>query len=201
MSHRLSPRRLAPFAGLEVLGQAQQWFDVLLLALFVPPAELALYALARALTRSLDLARGAAAHLFLPSVARAAVTGGEVPLEALMRRTVGLVLALIAPACALFLLVPGRLMGFLFGAPYAAAAPLLAILTLAVVLEAVFGFRELILLGRGREAGVWRLRALCLGVGAVLLVALAPPFGAVGAAWAVVAMQAVRGAGLAVMAG
>ncbi len=196
----LSPRRLAPFAGLEILGQMQAWFDVLLLGLFVAPAELAAYALARALTRSLDLVRGAAAHRFLPTAAQAAARGERGELGAMQRHAVGLVLLLIALPTAVFLLLPGVLMELLFGAPYRAAGPLLAVLAVTVLLEAVFGFHELVLLAHGREGGVLTLRVVSQGVGIAALVVLAPPFGALGAAWAVVTMQAVRSAGVMVMA-
>lgn len=64
--------RLPPFGGLEVLGQAQQWLDVLLLGTLASPVEVAFYGLARGLTRGLEIVQMSAAHVFLPAATAAA---------------------------------------------------------------------------------------------------------------------------------
>lgn len=188
------PSKLAPFVWMELLGQAQQWFDLLVVGLFVSPRDLAPYALARALARALDMARLAAAHRFLPAASERAVA--DPALRRLHRHTVGVVLALVAVPAVVFLVWPAPVMEILFGDGYGAAGPLLALLTVSVLLEALTGFRELLLVARGREGQVGWLRGLCLGVGVALALVLVPRFGTEGAAWAVLGAQLVRSAGL-----
>ena len=94
------------------------------------------------------------------------------------------------------LALPTLLMRLLFGAGYAAGGTLLALLTVGVLVETLLGFKDQSLVALGRERELVWLRTAAQGVGIAVLLVLAPRFGAVGAALAVLAMQAVRSAGL-----
>ena len=95
------------------------------------------------------------------------------------------------PFVALFAVAGGPLMGLVFGAPYAAAGPALAVMTLAQLCNAVFGAASsaLIMAGHERRAAAAFVAALAVhtGLGLVLI----PRFGVDGAAWAYLGQMAV----------
>ncbi|RYG20799.1 MAG: hypothetical protein EON96_00110 [Caulobacteraceae bacterium] len=105
----------------------------------------------------------------------------------------GAVLATLGclPFVAVFSLAGGPFMGLVFGAPFAAAGPALAVMTLAQLCNAMFGASSsaLIMAGHERRAAVAFIAALVVHAG--LGLALIPPFGVVGAAFAYLGQMAV----------
>jgi O-antigen/teichoic acid export membrane protein len=190
---------LPPFFHLEILHQTEQWLDLMVVGLFASPREVALYGLARALTRSMDLVRLSASHRFFPAATGARASGASERFADVYRRSRFLVLAILWLPLLACLLVPGLLMATLFGPTYEPAGSLLSLLALAVLLEGLFGFKDQSLVVLDKEGGVLRVRLLAQVVAVLVLFLTVPRWGAVGAAVAVLGAQAVRSTGFTLM--
>jgi O-antigen/teichoic acid export membrane protein len=111
-----------------------------------------------------------------------------------LARTVAAGAALATLSClpfvVLFGLAGGPFMGLVFGAPFAAAGPALAVMTLAQLCNAVFGTSSsaLIMAGHERRAAAAFVAALAVHAGLGLL--LIPRFGVLGAAFAYLGQMA-----------
>jgi O-antigen/teichoic acid export membrane protein len=188
------PRELAPYAWLELLNQTSLWADLVLLGALAAPAEVGLFAVARALARALQTVQYAVAHAYLPALASAWRAGGVESLAAIYVRARQLTFALLWPGVALCLAVPGSVLGLLFGSDYEPAANALRLLAVGLGVDAMAGARELPLqaLGAARSAARCGSAAVLIGLFAMLL--LAPTAGAFGAAIAVTVMTVVRAA-------
>jgi O-antigen/teichoic acid export membrane protein len=185
-------RELAPYAWLELLNQTALWADLVLLGALAAPAEVGLFAVARALARALQTVQYAVAHAYLPALASAWRSAGVGSLAEIYVRARRLTFALLWPGVALCLAVPGPVLGLLFGRDYEPAADALRLLAVGLGIDALAGARELPLqaLDAARTAARCGTAAVLVGLVAMLL--LAPSAGAVGAAVAVTAMSLVR---------
>lgn len=111
-----------------------------------------------------------------------------------LARTVAAGAALATAGClpfmVLFGVAGGPFMGLVFGAPFAAAGPALAVMTLAQLCNAVFGAAAsaLIMAGHERRTAAAFVAALLVHAGLGLL--LIPPFGVLGAAFAYLGQMA-----------
>jgi O-antigen/teichoic acid export membrane protein len=164
------------------------------LALLSTPEETASYTVAAAVGFGLLMLPNAITTGLLPHLS-AAPDGGW---PTSTRRALRWSLALSAPIAAAFALGGYVLLGPVFGAEYADAALPLAILCAAVVVIAYNGVLGTALLAAG-HVGVIVLQVVCsLVVNFVALVALAPAFGAAGAATATLLCELVAAAMLTV---
>lgn len=214
-------RRLHPLfaAGKRDTGERRQWLaaagpvfladavqvlrqnvDVLILAAFVPAAEVAVYFAATRVASLLGLVEfavgAAAAHRF----ARIDDKAEPAALAAVARESAILTFwPTLAAALALWLVAPVVLA--LFGDAYRSADELVFILALGAVLRAVIGPADDFLTMRGH--GGLNLLAQVAGLAATVLVALIciPPLGAAGAAFAVLMGAAANTLALAIGSG
>ena len=184
---------LRPFAATEVLSQAFQWLDVVVLGALATPAAVGFYGVARGLTRVPDLVRQASAHGYLPEASAACARGEADRLPALHVATRRFAFALVWPVLAVCLLAPEPVVALLFGATYAPAAEALRLLALASFATSSFDYLELLLVAERRPADV--VRAGLTGTAALFLLlgALVPPLGGSGAAFAVLGGGLARG--------
>ncbi|MFC3283762.1 lipopolysaccharide biosynthesis protein [Litchfieldella rifensis] len=104
-------------------------------------------------------------------------------LDALARRGVLLGLALAAPMWLLCLLVPQQVLG-LFGAEFIAAENLLRIIASAQLINVATGSVGFLLNMTGHEKLMRNIVLSCNALGLSMFLVLIPPFGALGAAWA-----------------
>ena len=164
------------------------------LALLSTPEETAAYTIAAAVGFGLLMLPNAITTGLLPHLS--AAPDGESP--ASTRRALRWSLTLSTPIATAFALGGYVLLGPVFGAEYADAALPLAILCAAVVVIAYNGILGTALLAAG-HVGVIVFQVACsLVVNLVALVALAPAFGAAGAATATLLCELVAAAMLAV---
>lgn len=187
-------RRLPPFAGIEMLAQGRLWLDLLALGLLAPPAMVGLYGLARSLSRGLEVVYQAGVHRYLPAV------GSErhAARPALAERSRRLMLALLLVPLAIGIMAPEIPVLLLAGAPYRPAAPLLQLLSVAVLIDALFGYQDQTLLALGRSATAAGIDLGALALFASLLALLIPPLGASGAALALIGATAGRAVAFAI---
>ena len=186
------PRELAPYAWLELLNQTALWADLVLLGALAAPAEVGLFAVARALARALQTVQYAVAHAYLPALASAWRTGGVADLAAIYVRARRLTFALLWPGVALCLAAPGPVLGLLFGSDYEPAAEALRLLAVGLGIDALAGARELPLQALGAARSAARCGTVAVLVGLIAMLVLAPAAGAFGAAIAVTVMSVVR---------
>lgn len=176
-------RSLPPYAGMAVIVQAAQWFDVLLLGALAPVAVVGVYGVARGLERVLELVSEAGAHRFLPAATQALHRQGPAALAELYRETRRITLALLWPPLLLCLLAPAALLSAVFGPPYAeSGATALRLLAAGLLISAALGYNDRALLAAGDEVAVARITLMALLAGAVTAVGLVPRYGATGAA-------------------
>ena len=164
------------------------------LALLSTPEETAVYTVAAAIGFGLLMLPNAITTGLLPHLAASPDGGSRSSTTSALRWS----LALSTPIAAAFALGGYVLLGPVFGAEYADAALPLAILCAAVVVIAYNGILGTALLAAG-HVGVIVLQVACsLLVNVVALVALAPAFGAAGAATATLLCEVVAAAMLTV---
>ena len=184
---------LRPYAATEALTQATLWLDVVVLGALAPAAVVGLYGVARGLTRVLDLVRQASSHGYLPAASAAVARGEEGRLTGLHVETRRLSFALVWPVLSVCILAPAPLIGLLFGADYEPAATTLRLLAIASFVPSFFDFLDLLLLAEKRPGDVLGAGLVGSGALALLLFALAGPFGGDGAALALLGAGLVRG--------
>jgi len=188
---------LRPYSVMELLSQLTQWADMLVLGALGSPAAVGFYGVGRSFSRALEIVHISAGHNFLPSATSALHRGGREEMIRVYVRTRTFIFALLWPFLALCIAAPAAVIGPLFGAPYLPAAPALRLLAAALLVQAVFGYKDLALIALGSAPPTARVSVYSFGAGLLAMVVLIPPFRGVGAATAVLVMAAVRGAALA----
>lgn len=173
---------LPPFAGATAINQTRTWLDMLLLGALAPLPVVGLYGLAQSVWRVLRMVQSAAAHRFLPLATAAAARRDDAALGDVQRRSRDLAFSLLWLPLAPCLFAAGPLVRLAFGADYGGAAPALRILACGLLAPALVGYGEEVLLARDRPGRVFWLGVGAVTVTAVLLVLLAPRYGALGAA-------------------
>ncbi len=187
-------RALPPYAGMAVLAQAAQWFDVLLLGAVAPAAAVGGYGVARGLERVLELASDAGAHRFLPHATQVLHRSGPTALDAAYRQARRVMLTLLWPPLLLCLLAPADLLVAVFGARYAAAAPSLRLLATGLLFSAALGYNDRALLAAGEERAVARITSLSVLCGILVGLLAIPSHGPTGAAAAWLVMITLQNA-------
>ncbi len=194
VARRAALRRALPLGLMAIATVVYYRSGTVGLALLSTPEETAAYTIAAAVGFGLLMLPNAITTGLLPHLS--AAPDGESPASA--RRALRWSLTLSTPIAAAFALGGYVLLGPVFGAEYADAALPLAILCAAVVVIAYNGILGTALLAAG-HVGVIVLQVACsLVVNLVALVALAPAFGAAGAATATLLCELVAAAMLAV---
>ena len=141
---RMMLRYAKPLMLVAVLGMVSHWLDILMLGVYAGVETVGLYqpaARTAGLVRSVLLAfAGIAAPMFAAMHSR-----GEIrELERLFRILSRWVMLAAIPPGVLLLLLPETVLAF-FGDPFAIAAPVLVVLTVAVLVQSFFGLYDTIL--------------------------------------------------------
>jgi O-antigen/teichoic acid export membrane protein len=173
---------LIPFAFSAGILTVSAQIGLVILGMLRPPAEVAIFRVAAQTAQLGALGYTAVIMNITPRLAAAAATG-----DAEGQRTTALHGAIFAtlfslPVGLAMALGGSALLGLLFGGPYAAGAPALAILALGQVVNTAFGCGAAILNMAGHERDVTKALGLGLLCQVVASAALIPFFGATGAA-------------------
>ena len=158
-----------------LLGIGTYNMDVLMVAAFTDPASVGFYTLAAAIASMISLPVIALANALFPRMTREA---------AIDRRWLGIAVVVGVAGAGVVAVAAGPLVELVFSSPYSAVAGLVLPLGLAEAVRGVVSIYNSFLSahGRGREL---RNAAVVLTVSNLVLnLALIPPFGAMGAAWA-----------------
>jgi O-antigen/teichoic acid export membrane protein len=188
---------LRPYSVMEVLNQLGQWADILVLGALGAPAAVGFYGVARSFSRALEIVHVSAAHNYLPSATAALHGDSRAEFTRVYVQTRTLIFALLWPLLAVSVAAPAALIAPLFGTAYLPAAPVLRLLAVALAVQAFFGYKELALIALGHPELTARVSMRSFGAGVLAMFLLIPPFGATGAAAAVLVMALVRGTALA----
>ena len=179
-------RATAPLAGGGLLANLYQRADVWVLAVIAGPTSVAMYAAAYRLLDGLLLLPGAVAALVVPRTAGLPPAGRA----AAGRRSAVHSVALVLPLSALVAVLGAPVLELLFGAPFAGAAPVLAVLMVSAAAGAVVTvLSPLVGVAARRTYAV--VMALALSLNLTLNVSLVPRLGSMGAALATLASHTV----------
>lgn len=180
-------KRAWPFALAAVLAAAQMRLSVILLERLAGTAEAGQYAAASRFVEAGRMLPNALFGALFPALA--ALSGDWLALNRLFRR-VALGLAAYGTLFGLAAaLLAGPLIALTYGAVFEPAASVLQVLAWALLPGALKGGRILYGYARGREAVVNRITALALIVQLALSVGLIGPYGASGAALALIVTE------------
>jgi O-antigen/teichoic acid export membrane protein len=156
--------------------------NVVLLERFHDTAEVASLRVVQPLAGMNQLVSSSFVMLFVPAAARLFARKDRVGLGDLYWRSASWMAVLTFPMFALCIIAAEPLTRLLYGARYAASAPIVVLLSLGYYVNAAFGFNDFTIrvCGRLRILMMVNLTALVTSVG--LSLALIPRFGAMGAA-------------------
>jgi len=155
--------------------------DVILIGLFRGPTDAGLYAVATRGAQLISFLLYGVNAALAPDISRLVARGELDQLQRIVTRSTRLVVAFSLPIAAVFVLFGPQLLAF-FGPEYVAAAPVLAILSVAQLVNAATGSvgNLLTMSGHERDAAGGFVFAAVLNL--VLNLVLIPAFGIVGAA-------------------
>lgn len=196
---RVWARTSLPIAFVDLTVLAFGFVDVLLLSLFVPPAEVAVYFAATRILQFVAFVPYAASAATAQRFAEAHARDDRAALAALATRTARLTaIGTVAVGAGVLLAAP--LLLAMFGSGFAASLPLLAVLVVGLAVQSAFGPAEdlLNMLGAERTCALLSLAALAAALGLNLL--LIPALGPLGAAMAMALAGSGRALALAVAA-
>lgn len=162
--------------------------DRLVLVALVSPAEFGLYAVAMAFARVMSVLQTAVSAVTLADLA------GQPALviERFVHMTFRILLTILLLGCSAVLLIDTTLLRIAYGADFVQAAPVFRILLLEAALSCLAQVLLQAFLASGRPGIPSGAQAAAFGVTATGVFLLAPTFGAVGAAAALVVGTAVR---------
>jgi O-antigen/teichoic acid export membrane protein len=188
-----------PMAGTDLATLALAYVDVLLVGLFLPAEDVAVYFAATRLLQFVVFAPYAASAASAQRFADAQARGDRTLLGALVHRTARLTALLTMVAGAGVALAAPELLS-LFGPGFATSLPVLAILIAGVLAQGLCGPAEDVLTMLGAERTCALLSAACLVPAVALNLVLIPRYGVGGAAVAMAATGFLRAACLAAAA-
>lgn len=175
-------RAILPFSMLAFLGVAHAQVDIFLLGLLAPSDQLGVYKVARAVAALVVFAQAAFNAALAPRFAALHAASDLAGLERLARSAVRWELAVTVPI-AVVLVGAGRpLLDLVYGEAYLHAALPLAILCIGQVIGVSVGSSALILNMAGYERRTLRVSVAMAIISPVLMLALVPWAGVVGAA-------------------
>jgi O-antigen/teichoic acid export membrane protein len=172
-----------PLMWVQLLMQVISWADILILGMFLPAAEVGLYAVAARTAMLTSFIIVAVNNVIGPRLATLYHQGDLAGLALLAVRSTRLTLLVAAPMLALFVLAPHWVLA-LFGPDFAAAGAVLAILAAGQFVNVATGSVGQVLIMTGHGRSLRNLSAvsavLCIALNLVLI----PAYGAIGAALA-----------------
>ncbi|MDP4022821.1 lipopolysaccharide biosynthesis protein [Methylobacterium sp. NEAU 140] len=189
-----------PIAGIDLANAGFGFIDVIVLGALVSPAELGLYFAATRIVQFVVFVHYAASAATLQRYSAAEAAGDRPGLAALVRRQ-GRLTAAATALVGLGVLAASPVLLALFGADWAAAAPVLCLLVAGAVGASLFGPGEDLLTMLGGEGHCAAVTAAMLVLAGALCLVLVPPLGPPGAALGIAAATVARAALLARLAG
>lgn len=174
----------SPFVMLAGLGAAIARLDILILSIFVAPAELASYALATRLAEVLHVPLVAMGFVLAPRIASARAAGTLQALGREVTRSARVATMATLPLALACMAVPGELLSLLFGGAYAEGAHALRLLAAAHLFNVVAGPVGMLLVMSGHTRDTIMALASSAAIGACFALLLAEPYGLAGVAFA-----------------
>lgn len=170
-----------PIALVDFTSLGLSFVDVIILGLFLPPADVGIYFAATRIVQFVLFVQYAASAATAPRFAEARARGDMAAVRNLAARCARLSCGATAAVAAALVAVAPLLLG-MFGPGFEASFPALVVLVAGVVAKSALGPAEdvLTMLGQERLCAVISLVSLAAAVG--LNLALIPPLGVVGAA-------------------
>lgn len=173
----------APFLCVALLAFVMTWTDVLFLGRVADRAEVGAYAIAARIASLVAFVLVAANNVLAPRFAALHAAGRTRELEALARRAARVTAALALPVVLLFTLAPAQVLR-VFGPQFPAAASALVVLAVGQFVNVATGALGYLFLMTGNERLMQHTMLGAAALNIALNAALAPRYGAVGAAWA-----------------
>jgi O-antigen/teichoic acid export membrane protein len=127
----------------------------------------------------------------LPTLSRTIISDRENAI-ALMETALKLLQMVILPFVVFVAIAADQIIRLMYGSGYEGSIPVLRIVVWAQIFFVVDAVLNQSLLASNNEKAMVRFTALSMGVNIILLLALAPHFGAVGAAWAMILTYALN---------
>ena len=155
--------------------------DIIMIGAFRGPVDAGLYAVATRGAQLISFVLYGVNAALAPNISRLVARGELDRLQRIVTRSTRLVLVVSLPIAAVFLLFGPQLLA-LFGPEYAAAAPVLAILSVAQLVNAASGSVGNLLTMSGHERDAARGFVFAAVLNLVLNALLIPAYGIVGAA-------------------
>ena len=181
--------RLAwPFALLSLLAVIYQRLGVVVLSMSGPDSQVGWYSAAARVIEPVKMLHFAVLGALLPALSRAA---GETA-RRLFRQSFGFLVMLGVLAASLIVALAPLGVTLLYGASYAASAPLVQVLALSLIPYTVSAGLSLRLVTQDREQRVLAVTAISLVAAVALNVWLIPAYGASGASLAVVGSECIQ---------
>lgn len=109
--------------------------DLMMVGFFLNPAAVAIYNVATRVTNYLEVPMSGISQVIYPKIAMANSQGSKQDVSALYEKSVGVIVALILPLVIVVLGLSEWVVTLIAGSSYAAAAPLLNVLVLAVMIK------------------------------------------------------------------
>jgi O-antigen/teichoic acid export membrane protein len=109
--------------------------DLMMVGFFLNPAAVAIYNVATRVTNYMEVPMSGISQVIYPKIAMANSNGSKVEVSALYEKSVGVIVALVLPLVLFVLGLSEWVVTLIAGQAYAAAAPLLNILVLAVMIK------------------------------------------------------------------
>ncbi len=183
-------REARPFAAQDIFGILLAKVDTVLLSLIATTAAVGRYGASYRLLEATFFLSWAVAGAFA-AMFTYLTPDSEPPILAVYQRALKLTFVLLVPCALAFGLLARPLSKAFFGAELASAADSLRLLAPVMVLLALIGVVQTLVLNRGDRSVVARITAWCVGLNIVLNLALIPLFAEVGAAAAMLATSVV----------
>jgi O-antigen/teichoic acid export membrane protein len=178
-----------PMGLADAVFHLQLQLAVLLLGVFASPAEVGLLRVSMAVAAVITVPVTVVNITVLPLFARLHSQGEHSRLQKVLTSTARVQCAGVILLSFPLLAAAGWLLGLVFGSSYVPAADTLRILIVGAIVSAAFGTNGALLNMTGHERRVTRGVSIALVVNVVLVVALAPKWGSVGSAVAILAGQ------------
>ena len=175
-----------PLSVTRLSNEIDKEVDVVLVGLFAGPVQVAFYTIGKQLSQLTRVPATSIGFALSPSYGAERGTGAVEGATEIYQESLSKTLVLYVPAAVGIFVVAGVAIPTVFGGGYAGAVPIVQLLSLFVLFEAVERITgpALDYLGRARARAILKMVTSLANLGLNLL--LIPPFGAVGAAVATV---------------
>jgi O-antigen/teichoic acid export membrane protein len=164
-----------------MLDTANQYLEVILIGFFLGPAVAALYFVATRITNVFSMIAASMTGYATSRISGLYHTGARNELQEILR-SLAVIGAMLAGGAFLVIVFGGKLLLWSFGEVYVSSYPALIILAAGSVFSALTGPAAYLLLLTGNEGAYPRIMAAGLCTRFLLIAALAPSFGLMGAA-------------------